>query len=280
MDHFRGRKLVIATKHQKHVVIAPILEKVLGVQCFTAADFDTDLFGTFSGEPPRKLPALDTARAKCQMAMEHANCDLGLSSEGSFGPHPALFFIPADEELLFFKDNKIGLEIWVREISAETNFAAQLVHSKEELERFARKAKFPEHGLILRPSEASPADIIKGIRDWANLRKAFLKVSSNNGSAFAETDMRAMHNPTRMKVIEKCCKKLAKKIACCCPICRQPGFAITSVHAGLPCAHCGLPTRSILSHQYVCQKCSYTYQKMYPNIKTVEDPQFCDYCNP
>jgi hypothetical protein len=31
---FRGRNLLIATKHEKEKAIAPILEKELGVKCF------------------------------------------------------------------------------------------------------------------------------------------------------------------------------------------------------------------------------------------------------
>ena len=38
---FEGRKLLIATKHVKENMIAPILENTLGVQCFTIVDFDT-----------------------------------------------------------------------------------------------------------------------------------------------------------------------------------------------------------------------------------------------
>lgn len=47
---FGGRSLVIATRHQKEKVIAPLLEDALGVKCFTIADLNTDLLGTFSGE--------------------------------------------------------------------------------------------------------------------------------------------------------------------------------------------------------------------------------------
>jgi hypothetical protein len=52
---FKGRKLIIATKHKKEIVIAPILEKGLGVKCFTDETFDTDRLGTFTGEIERKL---------------------------------------------------------------------------------------------------------------------------------------------------------------------------------------------------------------------------------
>ena len=66
---FKGRKLVIATKHEKEKVIAPILEKELGVKCFVAPDLDTDLLGTFTGEVERKDDPIITARKKCLIAM-------------------------------------------------------------------------------------------------------------------------------------------------------------------------------------------------------------------
>ena len=54
MGLFEGRKVVIATKHKKELVIAPLLEKNLGVTCFVPDDFDSDALGTFSGEIKRK----------------------------------------------------------------------------------------------------------------------------------------------------------------------------------------------------------------------------------
>ena len=90
---FQNRKLVIATKHQKEIVIAPILEKELGVICFINEDFDTDTLGTFTGEIERKLDPISTVREKCIKAMDLSNCDMGVASEGSFGPHPSLFFV-------------------------------------------------------------------------------------------------------------------------------------------------------------------------------------------
>ena len=119
---FEDRNLIIATKHKKEDVIAPILEKELGVKCFVSSDLDTDLLGTFTGEIERKEDPVSSARNKCYMAMELTNCDLAIASEGSFGPHPTLFFIPADDEILVFVDKKNGLEIIAREISTESNF--------------------------------------------------------------------------------------------------------------------------------------------------------------
>ena len=98
---FKGRNIVLATKHGKENVMAPLLEKELGLNCFLATDLDTDLLGTFSGEVERKKNSLETARDKCLLAMELTNAELAISNEGSFGAHPQLFFLPADEEIIF-----------------------------------------------------------------------------------------------------------------------------------------------------------------------------------
>ncbi|RTY96888.1 hypothetical protein EKL98_16285, partial [Flavobacterium bomense] len=97
---------------------------------------------------------------------------------------------------------------------------------------------------------------------------------------YIETDMRAMYNPTRMKVIEKAAFKLVDKIKSLCPKCRTPGFGIIDRREGLPCQQCHFPTRSTLSHIYSCQKCSYKKEEKYPNGKQTEDPMYCDICNP
>jgi hypothetical protein len=92
--------------------------------------------------------------------------------------------------------------------------------------------------------------------------------------------MRAMHNPTRMNVIEAAAFKLANKINSLCPECQMPGFGITEAKSGLPCKACNYQTSSIISHVYTCKKCSFIHEKKHPNGKLTEDPMYCDVCNP
>lgn len=277
---FSGRDLVIATKHQKEKVIAPILEKDLGVRCLIPADLDTDQLGTFSGEVDRIDDPITAARKKCQLAMEQTHATLAIASEGSFGPHPSLFFVSADEEFLLFMDRENDLEIIVREISTETNFNRKAISSKEELESFARQADFPTHGLIIRSDPDQCHDLVKGIQDHAVLMNEFEQRISRNQTVYVETDMRAFCNPTRMKVIEKAAFKLIEKIKSVCPSCATPGFGITDHREGLPCSWCGSPTRSTLLYIYRCAKCSFVKEELYPKGKKEEDPMFCDHCNP
>ncbi len=277
---FKDRKLIIATKHQKDKVIGPILEKELGVKCILEESFDTDTLGTFTGEIERKLDPIATVREKCLKAMHLSGCDLGVASEGSFGPHPSIYFVNADDELLIFMDKVNNIEILVRELSTETNFNGGQIQNEKELLEFAEQSMFPSHGLILRKAKNENTDIHKGIVDKEFLVKSFKDLYSKYQSVYIETDMRAMFNPSRMKVIEKATEKLVQKIKSTCPQCQMPGFGITESKKGLECSLCGLPTQSIRSYIYVCQHCQFTKEDLFPNKKSAEDPMFCDHCNP
>ncbi len=277
---FEGRKIVIATMHGKESVIALIVDDGIGTVSFVPDNFDTDSFGTFSGEIERATSSLETARAKCLAAMKITNCDLGIASEGSFGSHPSIFFANADEEILFFLDKKNELEIVAREISLETNFNALVVYSFDELVDFANKINFPSHALILKKEENNFSEIRKGIQDWDVLKQNYLELTINTTSIYVETDMRAMFNPTRMNVIKDTAIKLVEKLKSLCPQCSTPGFSVTSATFGLKCSMCGSETKSIKSHIYSCKKCDYFCEKMYPKGKMTEDPMYCDYCNP
>lgn len=277
---FEGRRLLIATKHQKEQVIAPILEQGLGVQCFVPENYDSDIFGTFSGEIERQDTALATVRAKCLAAMKQFDCDLGIASEGSFGSHPSIFFAQADDEFLIFIDKKNDLEIVVRELSLETNFYGKNITSLEMLSEFAHSVRFPSHAIILRTKPEDFTALIKGITTKSQLEDSFQFLMSTHGSVYAETDMRAMYNPTRMGVIKIAAQKLLDTIKSKCPSCETPGFCVTDAKQGLPCSWCSAPTRSTLSFIYSCKKCSFSSEKMYPHKKTTEEPGFCDSCNP
>ncbi len=277
---FAGRKLVIATKHHKEKVISPLFETAFGLECFLPTDFDTDLLGTFTGEIERKDDPIITLRNKCIQAMELSNCDLGIASEGSFGSHPNIPYVHADDEFLIFIDKKNNLEIIERELSIKTNFNGTEVKTEKELVEFANHVKFPSHALIMQRETDNTSEIVKGITNWDVLKESFQTFKKLYGTAYVMTDMRALYNPTRMEVIKIAAEKLVKKIKSCCPNCKTPGFGITNAKRGLPCEQCGLPTRSTLSYIYVCEKCSFSKEDKFPNQKQFEEPTFCDFCNP
>jgi len=277
---FTNRTLVVATMHQKERVIAPLLEKELGVHCVVAAGLNTDLLGTFSGEIDRQLDPIATLRQKCRMAMDLTGCDLAVGSEGSFGPHPTLYFVPADDEFVMLVDDKNGLEIVARELSSQTNFATEGISNHQALLEFAQKAGFPDHALILRPNRSINEPLIKGVTSYELLTQTFNDIMQKYGEVYAETDMRAMHNPTRQQVIAAATQKLIAKVQSVCPQCGMPGYDVAEVQPGLPCSWCGLPTRSTLSLLYRCTHCGHQHTMLHPHGKTTEDPMYCDGCNP
>ncbi len=277
---FEGRDLLIVTKHNKEQVLKPLFEKQLSVNVSATTNFDTDQFGTFSGEIKREDDPIETLKKKCLFAMAELNADLAVASEGSFGPHPYIPFLTADDELMILIDKKNQLEIISCEISTETNFTGREIKTTEELVEFANQVNYPSHGIILKNQSKQTDAPIKDIKSLNLLIEAFEELIKNGNTCFAETDMRAMNNPTRMKVIEKAGKKLVKKLLSKCPDCSTPGYDVIKVNSGLPCGQCGFPTKSTLSHLLGCLKCGYTETKFKPNSKEIEDPMYCDRCNP
>jgi hypothetical protein len=277
---FSGRKIVIATKHQKEVAIAQILKQDLGLETFVFSDFDTDTLGTFTGEVERTLSPLDAARKKCHWAMERYGFDLAIASEGSFGPHPSFPFIPANEELLLMVDRKNDLEIAVKVLDTDTNYAYLEYTPDCDLAQFLEKAQFPSHSLIVRKSVNDFFLVYKYVFSLDYLHSTLNHMMETYGECYLETDMRAMCNPSRMKVITQLTGKLVEKVQNACPKCQTPGFSVSELIRGLPCQDCGLPTKSVKSLHYSCQKCHYLKIESNSEAKVCEDPMYCDFCNP
>lgn len=282
MDKFnwQGETIVVATAHRKEEVIAPVLSDYLGARVEVISIFNSDEFGTFSGEIERKGSPLEVARAKCERAIELSGCQLAISSEGSFGPHPQIGFVPVDEEIVFFLDKKNDIEAHFRELSIKTNYGSMVIGNYEELEDFAKKALFPSHGLILSNMSGKDRRIVKGINSWDVLNSTFEEMIAEGTEIKAETDMRAMFNPMRMLVIDAAARGLMNQLTNYCESCGHPNFRVQEVRRGLPCGRCNFPTRSVLSHVMKCDYCGMKKEIKYPFGKIQEDPQYCDCCNP
>lgn len=266
--------------HKKEQVIAPIVERELGLQLIIPDQFNTDVYGTFTNEIERVGDQLQAARKKLEKAMEQTGLTIGLASEGSFGPHPTVPFLPFNRELVLFIDKEQDIEITGYIANSNTNFQHKEVSSYEEALQFATAIGFPQHGVILKAHEQACEPIIKGIQREADLKASLTQLLAHSQTVFMETDMRAMCNPTRMKNIELATLDLVTKLKALCPKCATPGFTVTEVKKGLPCEYCGFPTSLPLSHFFECQKCHYQDEKKYPNGKEYADPSRCSFCNP
>lgn len=276
---FENRTILIVTKHQKEQIIAPFFSEHFNSNCIVSNHFDTDTLGTFCGEVDRKDDPISTLRKKCILGLKNTNWDIAIASEGSFGSHPIMFMAPFSEEYMMLYDQKNQIEIIAKESTTDTNFDERVVKNIDELLDFAKKTKFPSHGLILKTMEGE-AIVKKGIVALDELKSSFERLSKTSTTILALTDMRAQFNPTRMEVIKRLAQKLILKIQSTCEQCSYPGFDIEEVKKGLPCEMCNMPTESSLAHIKRCKQCSFEKIIWHPNSKKFEAPMYCNFCNP
>ncbi len=282
---YNGSCIILTTKHAKSIAIAPPLYKKLGASVLEYVA-DTDQLGTFSGETEREGSTLECARKKSEWALKKLGkkIQFALASEGSFGPHPFMPFLPCDRETLYFIDQKRGFHLHLSHLSENTNYRMEALDSLEQVQKFAQDALFPSHALILRPcNRESKHPIFKGVDSQSALEEAFREClkSASNGKVWVETDMRAQFNPSRMLVITELAEKLSERLATCCPSCDAPGWGKIGVETGLPCDCCGLKTEMIKHEIFGCTTCKHkeTHQPSEEKLKGA-NPQYCSFCNP
>lgn len=277
---FEGRKIVVASMHGKHHVMKPLIAQYLNIDTVVVPDFDTDEFGTFSGEVERPFDPVTTLRKKILKGLKVSGETLGIGNEGSFGPHPGIPFLQVDEELVMLIDLQNDIEIVESVISTETVHVRKKINSMTDLLDFTERIQFPTHGIILKQvRDGQIVNIRKGILTWELLHAAWLQLNSGKTQLFAETDMRGYMNPTRMKIIERATEALMKKVTRLCPECQWPGFGIAEIKSGLPCEQCEAPTKLPLIKVYHCKNCAYSDERYYTDGRKAE-PQYCDHCNP
>jgi len=274
---------VLATMHGKEQVIAPLLERALGLRVTVTRGIDTDRFGTFSRDVERAGSQLDAARAKIAAAFAQApKATIALASEGSFGPHPYIPILPLAREIVVLCDRAAGLELIGHHASPTTNFSHAVVSDVGAARAFADRAGFPAHGMIVMGvADGEPAPgrvLIKDILTPEDLANAVKNVIEMCGAASVETDMRAYRNPTRMRAIKAATLDLVRRFRSKCPVCAAPGFAVTERLSGLPCSWCGGPTLAIRADVLSCGACDHRIERLV--AATTADPGQCPDCNP
>lgn len=272
-DIYRGRRVVLATRHGKEMAISPPFVAALGVELVVPEDLDTDRLGTFTGDVARTGTMRETALTKARMGTEASGLAVAIASEGSFGPHLPIPFLPAGHELLVFIDEERGLQIFEEQISERTNFQMlDVTRGGPDLEAFLASVGFPDHALVVRAGER----LVKGVTSRAHLEHLL----EAGGPVRIETDMRAHMNPTRMAEIAWLAERLARRIATPCPACGAPGFGVTLTQRGLACTDCDAPT-SLVSHVVeTCAVCPHEQRKPRPDGRLFATPAECPECNP
>lgn len=275
---YQGQAILMASKHQKEQVIAPFVEQILQAR-LVIANVDTDQFGTFTGEVARPQPPLETCILKakaCAIETQHA---LAIASEGSFGPHPQIPFLPYAHEIMVFVDLQRALVIKESLSTQETNFASIDIIRSSNLSSFLKQVGFPTHKLCLQTKQDLKV-IAKGIDSHQSLEKMLMRGFKLDNELRLTTDMRAMMNPTRMRNIGILAEKLTKRIKTLCPSCQTPGYGKTGAEGHLPCANCMLPSQVYALDIFSCANCHFIEKTPRLDGQVSIDPQFCNYCNP
>jgi hypothetical protein len=267
--------------HRKERAMGRPFRQALGVELVLPSNLDTDSLGTFTGERARPADAASTCRIKAEAGMASAGLPLGLASEGSFGPHPAVPLLAVGHEWMTFVDGPQGLVITEQLLCWRTNFSHCLVGPGEDPAAWLQRVGFPTHAVIVRPSGPGGA-VAKGLQSLEQLTTAlqWAAAHSHDGRVLLETDMRAHLNPTRMASIRRLAFRLARRIRSRCPACSAPGWGWVDGIPGLPCRWCGEPTPLTRLELHGCGACGHQHPMPRRDGMVKADPGQCPHCNP
>lgn len=278
MPVYTNKSILLASKHAKEQAIAGPFMDILS-SSLVLYDFDTDKFGTFTGEIARQNNPYVTCLQKARTAADTFNYNLVVANEGSFGPHPSMPFLASDHEIMLLVDTENDLVISEQLVTQKTNYNMQSITKDADISDFLNRVKFPSHGLTLQNNHDKQV-VAKGIVDKKTLADMLKLGFAKSDELLIGTDMRAMFNPTRMEFINTLALKLAKRIATNCQKCQTPGFGLQTTQGGLPCSLCSSPTSLFKEEVWGCIICSYVEHKPRADGLLVAEPTYCNYCNP
>ena len=267
--------------HGKERAMGRPFRHALGVELVLPSNLNTDSLGTFSGETARPADAASTCRNKAEAGMAITGLPLGLASEGSFGPHPAVPLVAVGHEWMTFVDGAQGLAITEQLLCWRINFSHCLLAPGEDPAAWLQRVGFPTHAVIVRPNGLGAA-VAKGLQSLDQLTAAvqWAAAHSNDGSVLLETDMRAHLNPTRMASLRRLAFRLARRIRSRCPACSAPGWGWMDRISGLPCRWCGAPTPLTQFELHGCAACGHRQHHPRRDGMVTADPGQCPDCNP
>ena len=273
---YDGKKGVIVTNHKKERVISPVFQHALGLECSVIAPaFNTDSYGSFSGEVPRTRTPVETLRMKCLEGMKYSGAKIGIASEGSYGSHPTIPFLNASQEYMIFVDLEHHIEIVESNLFTDITVFHERLNSKNQTLKFLRNFNFPNQGVLLKNSAGEL--LSKSVKTISDVLVIAENEWRGGSEIIIESDLRAMHNPKRMRTIEKLALKLVKRIKQLCPECETPGFGPIDRISGAACSNCGKVSTRTLAIKYACNHCNYSESRV---KKLFIDPMHCNWCNP
>lgn len=278
---YQGATVALTTHHGKEQALRRLFRLGLGA-ALQVCDADTDVLGTFSGEIERPAGAIDTCRRKAELGLAATGLAIGVASEGSFGPHPALPLVPVGQECLVWIDRTHQLEVIEQRLEWTTNYSQLQLAADQDPDAWLQRVGFPSHGIIARPLNRPNGPLFKGLRRSSDLHEALrlCRQADPDGSVWLETDMRAHCNPTRMRSIRHLGLALVRRLRSRCPECQAPGWGLVERQSGLPCAACGTPTPLTRLEIWGCPCCSARREQPRSDGQRRADPGECPWCNP
>ena len=281
---YARQRAVLATMHGKEAAIVPAFQERLELTVETPSAIDTDALGTFTGEIPRAGTIREAAIAKARLGMAATGLSIGIASEGSYGPHPHVPFIPGGVELMVLVDDGRGIVVSEYLIDDAPVYEHVVAAEIGDLRTFLDHIRFPDHAVIVRPHEPDDGSVLihKGLRTAEALENALetSTLRSRDNRALIQTDMRAHMNPTRMASIGRLARALCDRLATPCPACGAPGYGQIDVETGLPCEWCGAPSIMVRYQIFGCVACEFREMRPRPDGRTHADPGHCPECNP
>lgn len=276
---YRGSVVAVGTRHGKQHQFAGPFSAILGARVLAPPNLDTDRFGTFTGEHPRRGTAVEAARAKAHLAITATGLPLALASEASYGPLPDTG-VTGHEEIVLFCDTVRGIEVLEGHRSTDLPGIAHRVAHHREIPATLLDG-LPGQALIVRSAGTAPGEgvVVKGLTGVADLPAAVdaAATGSPDGLAIVEPDLRAHFNPGRRRVLSRLATALATRLATPCPACASPGFGRVGSRPGLPCRLCATPT-PLADHEILaCCRCEFTESRP---LRAAADPAHCPICNP
>lgn len=276
---FKGRNLLIVTKHKKETALAPIFEKHLGVKCITIENFDTDQFGTFTNEIRRNGNQLEAARRKLMAGLKHSHADLGVSSEGSFHPHPSFPWMTRNLELCLLIDLKNNIEAKGHSQNIDGISSIHEIQDTSSTLGLIKKWGFPHQGVIIRKKRKLLKDkIYKDFCDPSEIHKV---IKNNEGSILTiEPDFRAHLNPKRMEAIKDAGLDLITILTRPCQSCKYLPLEYESPAENIRCIQCNTPSKRFGKETWSCPKCKTLHLFERKDKKRMIKASECEFCNP
>ena len=273
----RPERAALATKHGKEALFGPPFAAI-GWDT-VVAPFDTDRFGTFSGEIDRPGTPRSVVVSKARAGAEAAGLPVGLASEGSFGSHPTVPFAVVDEELVAWVDTTCDHVVIERAAAISTVPPAATVAAPDDVASLRVVSSFPDQAaIVVHEHDEGRHVVAKGITDLLALHLAVEEALGRpDGRVVVEPDLRSHLCPDRRTVIATAVERLAARIDSRCTECGARGPGPIRSRAGLPCALCGLPTTCTAADVIGCTRCGHEYERV---RNGAADPTHCDRCNP